>query len=457
MLKHEKNRIIFALSNVCRSWRHHITGCKYLFRDIAFDASSEESIVTAGVFLKMLEGTGAPISVYANLRQPSRPNPMVTRLFARLRPHIPHIVHFEYNGDMAEYRLHLDHPAPNLLFFSDGFDARPGSGLPLFRGHMPGLRVLTTLSPASQVVWTTSTLLDLTILNLGFLGMGPSVHLGPLLDLLRGSPRLESVIILCFAPVVNPNEALPDVFLPRLHTLGLQHNEFHTVLKHLRIPNVREVFFHGESHPVSGEELNPTFKAPHLFAGFPLLPIFEQPIENLRLETTADGRTYAKFCIRLTADGGFVLRVSLYWVLDAVPLFKDYLKHSVTWLARMVSLTPQAHVELFLAHEAPLDTLTYQPFLLVADIGDLTIRGGFAVDVLNKLTTRTGSQHLLPHLKLLNIMDRVQFSDEEGKGALLACLRSRVAGPVRLSVRLMCTEVPCMDSSGLGYVFKREF
>ena len=57
VLRHEKNRTILALSNVCRLWHHHITSCKHLFRDIAFDASCEESVVTAGVFLKNLEGT----------------------------------------------------------------------------------------------------------------------------------------------------------------------------------------------------------------------------------------------------------------------------------------------------------------------------------------------------------------------------------------------------------------
>ena len=221
MLKHEKNWTVFALSNVCRSWNHHITACKYLFCDIAFDASSEESIVTAGVFLMILEGARVPISVYANLGQTLHPSLMVTRLFARLCPHIPDIVHFKYDGDMAGYRFYLDRPAPNLLFFSDSFDMHPGSGLPLFCGQMPGLCVLTTLSPASQIMWITSMLSDLTILNLGFLDMEPSVHLNSLLKLLQGSPCLENISIQCFVPVVTPNETSQDILLPHLQTLTL--------------------------------------------------------------------------------------------------------------------------------------------------------------------------------------------------------------------------------------------
>jgi len=457
MLKHKKNQTILTLSSVCKLWHHYITSYKHLFRDIAFDVSSEESFVTAGVFLKTLEGTEVPINVYAMIGRSHHPSPMVTRLFAQLRPHIPHIVHFEYDGNMAGYRSHLDRPAPNLLFFSDSFDTYPGSGPPLFCGQTPQLRVLIALSPASQVVWTTSTLSDLTILYLGFLDMEPSVPLSSLLDLLRGSPRLESISVMCFAPTIDPSEALQDVYLPHLHTLNLQHNEFHTILKYLRIPNARRVIFCGESYPVSGEVLNPTFEAPRLFAGLPLLPIFERPIESVYLGTAGDGRTNVEFCIRLAADGGFVLRVLLYWILDAIPLFDDYLKNSIMGLIKMMSLAPQAHVELSLGYLAPLDIPVYQPFLLVTDMDSLTIQGGFAVDVVTKLTTRTGSQHLLPCLRLLNIVDGLPFSGEDGRRVLSSCLQSRVAGHVRFSVRLMDTEDSCADFSEPGYIVEREF
>jgi len=455
-LRHEKNQTILALSNVCRLWCHHITGCKHLFRDIAFDASCRESVVTAGVFLKMLEGTRVPISVYANLGQSPHPSSAVTKLFIQLRPHIQRIVHFEYDGDMAGYRSHLDRPAPSLRFFSDGFDTHPGNGLPIFRGQMPELRVLIALSPTSQIVWATSTLPNLTILNLGFLDMGPSIPLSSLLDLLRGSPRLENISVQCFTPVVNPNEAIQKVLLPLLHTLTLRHNEFHTILKHLGMPNVRKVFFCGESYPVSGQELNPTFKDLHLFAGVPPFPIFERPIETLRLETTGNGRTNVDFRIRLAAEEGFVVQVSLSWILDAVPLFDEYLKHSIMWLTGVVSLAPQARVELFLAYMAPLDIPVYQPFLLAVDIGNLTIWGGFGVDVLDRLTARAGSECPLPRLKLLNIVGQLPISGEEGRRALTSCLRSRVAGRVRLSIRLLGTEVPGMDLIGSGCVVERE-
>lgn len=457
MLKHEANQAILALSNTCRSWRYHITGCKSLFRNIAFDASFEESIVTAGIFLKALEGTVIPITVHANLgRSPSR-DPMIVKLFGQLRSHIPHIVHFEYDGDMARYRPYLDCPAPNLLFFSDNFDTYPGSGPPLFRGQMPGLRVMTTLSPAPQVLWITSTLSDLTILNLGFLGLDLYIPLGSFLDLLRRSPRLERLSVQCFVPAIDPSEDLEDVFLPCLDTLSLQHNEFHTIIKRLRIPNIRKLFFSGESHPASGEGLNPTFKATHLFAGLPLLPIFERPIESLRLETTGNGRTSGDFCLRLTAGGGFILRVSLSWILDAIPLFGGYVKRSVLGLIEIVTFAAQAQVGLFHAYLVPSDIPVYQPLLLVTDIDQLTVQGGFAVDVLKKLTLGAGSQHLLPRLRLLNIVDQLPFSGEEGRRVLLSCLRSRADGDVHFSVRLVDTEVHRADFSEPGYIAKREF
>jgi len=458
MLKHETNRTILALSNVCRSWYHHITGCKSLFRDIAFDASFDETISTAGIFLKVLDGTVVPINIHASLGQSCDRDPMVVKLFTQLRPHIPHIVHFEYDGDMARYRSYLYHPAPNLLFFSDNFDTYPGRGPPLFCGEMPRLRSLTTLSPAPQALWVTSVLSDLTTLNLGFLGMDPQdVPLSSFLNLLRGSPRLESLGALCFVPGIDPNEDLESVFLPRLHTLNLQHNEFHTIVKHLRMPSLRKLFFVGEDYPPWGEELNPTFEAPHLFAGLPLLPIFGQPIESVRLETTRNvyARAARNFRLRLAASGGFSLRVSLYWTPDSMPLFDGYAKRSVLELIGIMSLAPQAQVELFHMYLVPSDIPVYQPFLLLTGIDQLTIQGGFAVDVLKKLTLGAGS-YLLPRLRLLNIADWLPFPDEEAGTVLLSCLQSRAVRGFRFSIRLIDTEHRCMDLIKLGYVVKRE-
>lgn len=288
--------------------------------------------------------------------------------------------------------------------------------------------------------------------------MGPCVPLYSLLELLRGSPCLESVSILCFTPVVNISVPLQDVHLPQLHTLDLHHNELHTILKYLRMPSVRRVFFCGESHPVSGNELNPTFEVPNLFAGLPSFPIFERPIKSLRLKTTGDGKTNADFSIRLTADGGFVLRVTLSWILDAVPLFDDYLKHSMAQLVGKLSLAPQAHVELLLSYLSPSDIPTYQPFLLITDIESLTVQGGFTTDVLSKLTIHAGSKHrLLPRLRILNIVDRFPLPDEDDKRKLLYCLRSRFTAHVPFTIRLMDTEFSYMDQSKLGHIFEREF
>ncbi|KAF9790985.1 hypothetical protein BJ322DRAFT_1104641 [Thelephora terrestris] len=456
MLKHEVNQTILALSNVCRSWRNHVISCKSLFRNIAFCISSEESIVTAGVFLNVLRGTAVPINVYARLGQSFNPDPMIIVLFTRLRPHLSHIIHFEYDGDIAKYRSYLNHPTPNLLFFSDNFDTYPGNGPPLFCGQMPRLRVLTTLSQAPQIIWATSTLSDLTTLNLGFLGSDLHVPLGSFLDLLRGTPRLESLSVQSFTPATDPAEDLEDVLLPCLHSLVLYHNEFHTLIKKLRTPVVRKVIYVGESHAVSGAKQNPTFEAPHLFAGFPLFPIFKQPIKSVRLGTTGNGRTDTSFRLKLTADGGFVLQVSLYWVLDLIPSFDGYVKRSVLGLAGTMTLAPQAQVELLQEDLIPSGNLVYQPLFLFAEIDQLTIKGNFAVDVLETLTLQTGAHHLLPRLRVLTITDRAFASHVEGRRTLVSCLKSRAVGDTLFSVRLVDTSVCNVEFGRLGCIVKRD-
>ncbi|KAF9786619.1 hypothetical protein BJ322DRAFT_1184327 [Thelephora terrestris] len=457
MLKHEVNQTILALLNVCRSWRYHVISCKSLFRNIAFDISSEESIVTAGVFLNVLRGTAVPINVYARVGQSLNPDPMITALFNRLRPHLSYIIHFEYDGDIASYRSYLNHPTPNLLFFSDNFDTYPGNGPPLFCGQMPRLRALTTLSQAPQIIWATSTLSDLTTLNLGFLGSDLHVPLGSFLDLLRGTPRLESLSVQSFTPAMDPAEDLEDVLLPCLQSLILYHNEFHTLIKKLRTPVVRKVIYVGESHAVSGAKQNPTFEAPHLFAGFPLFPIFNQPIKTVRLGTTGNGRTDASFRLELTADGGFVLRVLLYWVLDSIPSFDGYVKRSVLGLAGTMTLAPQAQVELLQEDSIPLGNPVYQPLFLFTEIDQLTIKGDFAVDVLETLTLHTGAHHLLPRLRVLTITDRALASHTEGRRTLVSCLQSRAIGDALFSVRLVDASVCNVEFGRLGCIVKREF
>jgi hypothetical protein len=457
MLKHEVNQTILALLNVCRSWRYHVISCKSLFRNIAFDISSEESIVTAGVFLNVLRGTAVPINVYARVGQSLNPDPMITALFNRLRPHLSYIIHFEYDGDIASYRSYLNHPTPNLLFFSDNFDTYPGNGPPLFCGQMPRLRALTTLSQAPQIIWATSTLSDLTTLNLGFLGSDLHVPLGSFLGLLRGTPRLESLSVQSFTPAMDPAEDLEDVLLPCLQSLVLYHNEFHTLIKKLRTPVVRKVIYVGESHAVSGAKQNPTFEAPHLFAGFPLFPIFNQPIKTVRLGTTGNGRTDASFRLELTADGGFVLRVLLYWVLDSIPSFDGYVKRSVLGLAGTMTLAPQAQVELLQEDSIPLGNPVYQPLFLFTEIDQLTIKGDFAVDVLETLTLHTGAHHLLPRLRVLTITDRALASHKEGRRTLVSCLQSRAIGDALFSVRLVDASVCNVEFGRLGCIVKREF
>lgn len=96
---------------------------------------------------------------------------------------------------------------------------------------------------------------------------------------LHGSLRLESLSVQCFASAINSNEDLKDIFLPHLHALVLQLNEFHTIIKRSRIPNAHRLSFSGENHPASGEEPDPAFNVPHLFAGLPLPSISERPVE----------------------------------------------------------------------------------------------------------------------------------------------------------------------------------
>lgn len=433
LLKHEKNKNIFTLSMVCKSWHRRLTStCKALFQDIAFHISSLESIVTAQFFLDLLEGSEVPTYVYADLGHYL--HPAITKLFAKLRTRTNHIVHFEYHGDMDGYRSHLNSPAPNLLFFSDNFDTCPGQGPPLFCGYAPKLRALTTLSQAPGPVWITSLLPDLTHLDIGFLELGVLAALSSFLELLRGSPRLETLSAGCFVPLINPNEDPGVVFLPCLHTLRLEHNEFHTIIKRLTIPNVRKITYNGESHPVCGGQMNPTFTAAHVFLGLPLLPIFERPIKKVLVKTMRNG----EFCFSLSADGGFSLYVWLDWVHE-VHLFDGYAARSIAELVGMITLAPDAHVQLVHPYLIPSDIPIYRPFLRVSNIDRLTIRGGFAAYMLNELTVSVDHITLLPRLRLLDIVDRSPFANEDGE-LLLSCLHSR--SDSHFSIRLVDEGIP---------------
>ncbi|KAF9779698.1 hypothetical protein BJ322DRAFT_1112997 [Thelephora terrestris] len=227
-----------------------------------------------------------------------------------------------------------------------------------------------------------------------------------------------------------------------------QHNEFHTLVKHLRMPNVHRISFCGESHPVCGLGINPTFRAPHLFDGLPSFPIFEWPIERVFIRT----REGSEFVLSLTAKGGFVLYALLSWVADAVPLFDGYVERSIKELAKIMALAPQAHVQLHHLYLVPSDLPVYQPFLLVSDIDRLTIRGGFAADILYRLTAHSDHTPLLPHLSRLNIMDRGPLAAGV-RETLVSCLRSRK--DLCFTVRVVDEELPCAAYNDLGFTVKQ--
>lgn len=95
LLKHEKNKTVLAVSNVCKSWNWRLMKlCKSLFQDIAFHVSSTESFATARVLLELLEESEVPTYVYAELGHYY--HPALAGLFAKIHPRIKHIVHFEY-------------------------------------------------------------------------------------------------------------------------------------------------------------------------------------------------------------------------------------------------------------------------------------------------------------------------------------------------------------------------
>lgn len=119
---------------------------------------------------------------------------------------------------------------------------------------------------------------------------------------------LENINVECFTPVINPNEVLQNVY---------PSNEFRTIIKRLGMPNVRKEFF-GESYPVSGQELNPTFRDLRLFVGLLSLLVFERPIESLCL--TGD-EANAKACVRPSIPGGlerFVIQVFSMWYRSTI-------------------------------------------------------------------------------------------------------------------------------------------
>ena len=453
--KREKSQTIHSLSGVCRLWSQHITSG--LLSDIAFDTSFKESITTAGVFLKKLEGANTTISVYANLGDSESPNPdpMTEKLFIRLRHHIPHITYFKCYGNIAGYRSYLDCPAPNITSFSD-FLYQYESGPPLFCGQMPRLQSLTTCSRAPQVNWMISGLPDLTFLELRFTGEELYVPLSPLLDLLQGSPRLEHICIHNFNPVINANKLLRSVSLPHLHTLLLAASDLHTILKHLTVPCLRRLHHSSKSHPEEPPRgtLSPTCQAPHLFTDLPSLPIFEQLIKNLHFEASRNDIVgHVDLFLVFSGDEKFSFETLMRWHREATPLLDGFLKRTIAHLASNVTFAPQAYGDIHLGHFTPLEV--YKPLLFVDAKIELIIQGEFAVDVLRELTAQASSQHLPPRLHCLSIVDQLPLSHESNRRALLSCLQSHFAG--NFSIRLMDSEILREVCNEPGYIITREF
>ena len=83
LAKYEKNRFVFSMSHVCRSWRLHLIESKRLWRDIAFSTDTRPiGVRLATFFLARVADSEIPLHIYAGLPFGDVENPAIGALLA---------------------------------------------------------------------------------------------------------------------------------------------------------------------------------------------------------------------------------------------------------------------------------------------------------------------------------------------------------------------------------------
>ena len=412
--KHQKNLNVLSLSQVCRTWRSHITNNAILWTDIAFDASEERSIKAAGIFLKMIEKLDLQFCVYAGFGETVDPG--ITNLLIELRPLIPRIRHFQYTGKVEGYIRYLDLPADSLYHFIGRVDLVPFSGL------MTALHILTTRPglAADRTAWIAS-IPNLTCLELEPPYLGQEIPLQPVLDMLRATPRIIKLKLSCFGILSDEAGFGERVTLRHLEILELPYSDFQTAMNHLEIPNAREVVYYGSEYPPEYNTAAPLFRSPHMFANISSFPTYGRKVSEVGVVTALDG-SISTFCVNLKTRDGFSLDIRMSWFMPRKSRWEEYIEGSLLGLEEHVSLSTGVFACFFF--RIPFSRPPRLPFLLSPHIHHLAIRGGFGEELMRRLASRSGSQSWLPELKRLFIADEVLGLDSR-LDTLVSCLRAR--------------------------------
>ena len=434
--KHQKNLNVLSLSQVCRTWRSHITNNATLWMDIALDVSEARSVKVAGLFLQMIEELDLQFRVYAGFGEAIDPG--IIDLLIKLRPLIPRIRYFQYTGEIEGYIQYLDLPADNLRHFIGRVDPVP------FSGRMSTLRTLTTTPgpAADRTAWITS-IPNLTCLELEPPCLGQDIPLQPILDMLRATPRIVKLRLSCFGILSDVAGLSERVTLRHLEILELPYSDFQTVANCLETPSAREIVYYGSEYPPGYDTAAPLFRSPHMFANISSFPTRGRNVSAVGVVTALHGSIWV-FSVNLKTHDGFSLDIRMSWSTPLETRWEEYIEGSLLGLEEHISLSTGVFAGFFFW--IPFSRPPRIPFLLSSRVDHLAIHGGPREELIRRLATRSGPESWFPELKRLFIVGEILGSDT-GVDALVSCLRTR---GTRLAVYIRCERFLWADLVRLG-------
>jgi hypothetical protein len=395
-----KNRTLWAMSHVCRTWRARLTHSKGLWRDIAFDVTEPGSIRLARDFLDMVKDSTVPLRIYAGLGRSVDPN--VSRLLQDLRTCTDRWEVFEYQGRLKYYRQYLDLEARRLRSFSDRHDFSSAiTPQYIFAGQAPALRSLSTSTIGD---WTPATLSNLTELNISYRQRGAAFSLKSLVDVLRATPNLEALRLASPKPLTLDCAADEVVDLPRLELLRFNNTNIYALFAHLRLPGVRSMMFSSSYDRWSQVDPHPAFDAPNVFSPLPHIAFLEQTFSSVEIRIGSLHNGALHFSIRLSTDDGCFFGINLTLVGESWCRWESYFKRSIMELTERIRLSPGSCLQF-----SSDISLNCRPLLGFHAIGVL-IFDGHGRDILQTLAC---SSHGAPPTMLFPHLEELILSDDQ--------------------------------------------
>ena len=443
--KHLKNLNTLTLSQVCRTWRFHIKNDTSLWKDIAFDVCDIRSVNTAELFLAVMEKADILFAVFVDLYgDPSR----AVGILTRLQLLTSRISHFESFGALGGCRRYLNRPAENLQHLSGSLDLDSTTTIlsnPLFAGHTPQLRSVTMAAIIHCTGWATL-LPHLTELELVAPRFGHALPFKSLLNVLQGAPNLRDLKLSGLGFIVDASHSGHRATLLHLETLTLNESDVQTMVRYLEMPRLRKTTFYGSDYPPGYDVLAPVFQAHHLFSHTSLIPILKQEIAEVFLMAGKIGED-RRFWLRLLSScRRHSLDIRMYWSQGTVGGWEGYTERSVVALAKLVTLSPRAHIGL--DFQPPFSRPLAIPFFQSPHVHYLTINGGLAEELSRSLTLVFSP---LPQLGRLEITDK-----SSAPAQALQAIESRLSTRgIELMIRTSRGTLPLFDAFDLpdtGYI-----